>query len=149
MPVVLVDTNILVYAHDRGEPEKQEQAILVLDALQASGQGCLPTQALAEFFCVTTRGKDPMLSVAQARRQVDDLALAWTVLDTTALLVQEAARGVQAHQLSYYDAQIWASARLGQVLVVFSEDFSDGTALEGVRFVNPFAEGFSLEAWIG
>jgi hypothetical protein len=31
--------------------------------------------------------------------------------------------------------------------VVFSEDFSDGTVLEGVRFVNPFSEGFQIEMW--
>jgi predicted nucleic acid-binding protein len=148
MPAVLVDTNVLVYAHDRGEPKKQRQAIQVLDALQARGRGCLPAQVVAEFFRATTRGKDPMLTVEQARQQVDNFVVAWTVLDTTAMVVQEAARCVQAHQQSYYDAQIWASAHLGQVPVVFSEDFTDGLILEGVRFVNPFSEAFILEMWL-
>ncbi len=148
MPAFLVDTNILVYAHDRGEPEKQQQAIRVLDALQASGRGCLPAQVLAEFFRATTRGKNPMLTVGQARQQMDNFASTWAILDTTAMVVQEAARGVEAHQLSFYDAQIWASARLGQVPVIFSEDFADGSSLEGVRFVNPFGSSFTLEPWI-
>jgi predicted nucleic acid-binding protein len=47
-----------------------------------------------------------------------------------------------------YDAQIWATARLNQVPVVFSEDFRDGTTLEGVRFVNPFSSEFLLEKWL-
>jgi predicted nucleic acid-binding protein len=39
--------------------------------------------------------------------------------------------------LSYYDAQIWAVARLGQVAVVLSEDFNPGAVLDGVAFTNP------------
>jgi predicted nucleic acid-binding protein len=37
---------------------------------------------------------------------------------------------------------------LNQVTTIFSEDFSDGQVLEGVRFVNPFAEGFCIEDWV-
>jgi predicted nucleic acid-binding protein len=59
----------------------------------------------------------------------------------------EAARGARDHDLAYYEPQIWAAARLNQVATVFSEDFSDGQVLEGVRFVNPFAEGFRLRDW--
>jgi len=59
----------------------------------------------------------------------------------------EAGRGVRDYKLAYYDAQIWATAKLNQVPVVFSEDFNDGQVLEGVRFVNPFAMGFNLEDW--
>jgi predicted nucleic acid-binding protein len=71
------------------------------------------------------------------------------VLDTTAMVVQEAARGVQDHRLPFHHAQIWASARLNQVPVIFSEDFANGSILEGVRFINPFASGFALDPWVG
>lgn len=33
------------------------------------------------------------------------------VFDLTLLIILEAGRGVRDHQLSYYDAQIWAIAR--------------------------------------
>jgi predicted nucleic acid-binding protein len=39
-------------------------------------------------------------------------------------------------------------ARLNQIGVVFSEDFNNGSTLEGVRFVNPFAEEFVVEQWV-
>jgi predicted nucleic acid-binding protein len=35
--------------------------------------------------------------------------------------------------LSYYDAQIWAVARLGQVAVILSEDFNPGRYSTGCR----------------
>jgi predicted nucleic acid-binding protein len=63
------------------------------------------------------------------------------------MIILEAVRGVRDHTLAYYDAQIWASARLNQIPVVFSEDFQDGLTLEGVRFINPFGDGFSIEDW--
>ena len=52
------------------------------------------------------------------------------------------------HSLSFYDDQIWACAMVDDVPVVLSEDFQDGQVIEGIRFVNPFAEGFELEPWI-
>ena len=76
------------------------------------------------------------------------LARVWPVFDLTRLIVLEAGRGVRDHRLSYYDAQLWATARLNQVPTVFSEDFRDGAVVEGIRFVNPFSSGFVLESWV-
>jgi predicted nucleic acid-binding protein len=50
--------------------------------------------------------------------------------------------------MSYWDAQIWATARLNQVPVVFSEDFNTGSLIEGVRFINPLANEFDTDAWV-
>jgi predicted nucleic acid-binding protein len=54
------------------------------------------------------------------------------VLPLTGPVALEALRGVREHLLSYYDAQIWAVARLGQVGAVLSEDFNLGAVLDGV-----------------
>jgi predicted nucleic acid-binding protein len=64
------------------------------------------------------------------------------------MVVLEAGRGVRDHQFSYYDAQVWATARLNQVPIIFSEDFSAGSIIEGVRFVDPFSPGFAIKTWI-
>jgi predicted nucleic acid-binding protein len=50
--------------------------------------------------------------------------------------------------MAYWDAQIWASAKMNQVPVVFSEDFGEGVIIEGVRFVNPFSSNFNIEVWL-
>jgi predicted nucleic acid-binding protein len=42
----------------------------------------------------------------------------------------------------------WACAHLNQIPAILSEDFPDGRILEGVRFVNPFAETFELAKWL-
>lgn len=52
---VFVDTNVLVYAYDRSEPEKQKRALEVLDHLAIYRIGIISTQILAEFFVSVTR----------------------------------------------------------------------------------------------
>ncbi len=147
MPPVLIDTNLLVYLYDTQSPAKAAQAWRVLEYLETSRSGRLSVQNLAEFIHVSTRKLDPPLSRAEALAQASLFTRMWPVFDLTPLIVLEAARGSRDHGLPYYDAQIWASARLNQVTVVFSEDFNDGQVLEGVRFVNPFSSDFQLEAW--
>lgn len=145
---IMVDTNVLLYAYDRGEPMKQPQALAVLDRLTTLHLGILTPQVLTEFFVNATRKLEPPLTVEEAYERIENYLLAWEILDLTGSIVLEAVRGVRTYKMAYWDAQIWASARLHQVNVIFSEDFNTGAVIEGVRFVNPFARGFDLKSWI-
>ncbi len=147
MPSIMLDTNVLVYFYDPNSPEKQKRAERVLNYLQQLGTGCFSVQNLAEFVTAAMRKLDPPLTPTQAYEQVSMLTEAWAVFNLTPQIILEATRGVRDHQLSYYDAQIWATARLNQISFVFSEDFQDGQTLEGVRFINPFLDEFVLEEW--
>ena len=148
MPPILIDTNLLIYLYDPNQPDKQKQSERILEQLELTRSGRLSVQALAEFFSVATRKLSPSLTSAQALDQVTLFTRLWPVFDLTPMIVMEAGRGVRDHKLSYYDAQVWATARLNQLSVVFSEDFRDGSILEGVRFVNPFSPKFLLEKWL-
>jgi predicted nucleic acid-binding protein len=145
MPLILLDTNVLVYACDPGEPVKRDQAGRVLRFLEQIGSGRLSVQALAEFVSATTRRLRPPLTTSEATQQVERLMASFPIFDLTPMVVLEALRGVRDHQLSYYDAQVWATARLNQVPLIFSEDFNSDAMLEGVRFVNPFSSDYVLE----
>ena len=145
---VFVDTNVLVYAYDRSEPDKQRRALEVLNHLALTSAGAISTQVLAEFFVAVTREIPVPLSASEAYQRIENYLRSWVVLDVTSLIVLEAARGVGEYQFNFWDAQIWATARLNQIPVVFSEDFNVGQVTEGVQFVNPFADGFRLGAWV-
>jgi predicted nucleic acid-binding protein len=134
----LLDTNLLVYPHDPRDPGKQRRAGEVLTHLAGTGNARLPAQALAEFANVCLRKFGHPAEAVYA--QVEVLERTFTVLPLTEAVVLEAVRGVGSHGLSYYDAQVWAVAKLNQIAVVVSEDFQDGATLEGVTFVNPFGE---------
>lgn len=145
---VLVDTNVLVYAYDRSEPKRQRQALRVLDQLAVSGAGVISTQILAEFFVVVTRKLTIPLSIDAAHDSIKNYLRSWTVIAVTGIIVLEAARGVREHQFSFWDAQVWAAARLNQIPIIFSENFSSGAVIEGIKFVDPFSDGFQLKNWI-
>ena len=148
MTEILLDTNVLVYVFDRAEMKKRALAVTVVRELQNRALGCLSIQCLSEFFNATTRGTSPKLKIDDALNYTQDYLFAFPTFPLTQSIVLAAARGVRDHLLPFYDGQIWASALINEVPVVFSEDFQDGRILEGVRFVNPFAETFELEKWI-
>jgi predicted nucleic acid-binding protein len=103
---ILVDTNVLLYAYDRGEPVKQPRSLAVLDSLVVHDLGVLTSQVLAEFFVNATRKLQPPLTVEEAYDRVQDYLLSWEILDITGAIVLEAVRGVRTHQMAYWDAQI-------------------------------------------
>jgi len=145
---IMVDTNVLLYAYDHGEPVKQPRSLAVLDRLIMHGLGVLTSQVLAEFFVNATRKLRPPLTIEEAYDCIQNYLLSWKILDITGAIVLEAVRGVRTYQMAYWDAQIWASAKMNQVPVVFSEDFGEGVVTEGVRFVNPFDSNFNIEVWL-
>jgi predicted nucleic acid-binding protein len=146
MPPFLLDTNILVYAFDLRDPQRQRLAQGLILQMESEGAGRLSVQCLGEFFRATTQKMH--LPASEMYIQVERWRDAFPVFNLTSQIVLEAARGVRDHGMAYYDAQIWASARLNQVPIVLSEDFQDGQDLEGVRFVNPFSRTFNLENWL-
>ncbi len=142
---VFLDTNVLIYAYDLAEPVKQRRALEVIDELVQRGLGVISTQVLAEFFTVSTSKMKRLLTEEQAQERVTRFARIFRVLPVTETVVLEAIRGVRRYRFSYWDAQIWAVARMHQIPLVFTEDFAIGSTIEGVHFVNPFAEDFHLE----
>lgn len=144
MSRVLLDANVLVYAQDKREVEKQRTAVDVLSRLVPSGLVVVSTQVLGEFYAISTRKIPRPLSDEEAAVVVAGLIEAADVLAVTSLVIEEAMKAVRVHRLHYWDAQLWATARLNSIEVILTEDFEDGRVLEGVRFVDPFADGFSL-----
>ncbi len=139
---ILVDTNILVYCHDPRDLEKQRRAISLLDRIIERERAALSVQCLSEFFNVTTRQLPEPLTTTEALAQVDRFVQSCRVLDLTLATVLEGCRGAVQHNLSVWDALIWAVAKLNQVPYILTEDAEHGRYLEGVRFLNPFAPVF-------
>lgn len=146
MSVVLLDTNILVYAYDEDSPDKMQIARSLLTQLHCHNIGTLSTQVLGEFFVAVIRRFGSRMTAHDAAAQARFWADIFPVLHITSDVVAEAFRGVETYHFSYYDAQIWAVSRLNRIPFVLTEDFNGGCTIEGVRFVNPFLGDFDLES---
>jgi predicted nucleic acid-binding protein len=88
----VVDTNVLVYALDRREPEKRERAREVLRRVGGAGTAALPAQVLSEFGGACLRKLEPRPDAEAIRREVERLMLAFPVLPLTGPVVLEALR---------------------------------------------------------
>src|SRR5215203_277502 len=101
----VVDTNVLVHALDRREPEKRERAREVLRRVGGAGTAALPAQVLSEFGGACLRKLEPRSDPTTVRREVERLMLAFPLLPLTGPVVLEALRGVGEHMLSYYRSE--------------------------------------------
>jgi len=134
-----VDTNVLVYAHDRRAAIKQGRSQELLARLWTEKKGVISTQVLQEF-CVSVRRKfiqplslDETRAAIRAYRQ-------WHVAVNSADSVLRALEIEQRYQLSFWDALIVEAAGSAGCEVLYSEDLSHGQEYEGVLVVNPFQE---------
>jgi len=143
-PSFLLDTNLLVYGFDNRAPEKQERALELLDRVGRRPSAALPAQVLAEFANVMLYKMEPRLYPGDVYEQLHLYKQIFPVYPLTSAVSLEAVRGVKEHSFRYFDAQIWACAKLHQVPVVLSEDFPVGATVEGVTFENPLTESFDL-----
>lgn len=132
-----VDTNILVYARDASEPERQTLARAWLERLWRTRAGRLSVQVLQEYYVTVTRKLRPGLPPADARADVEDL-MAWRPLPVTADLVRDAWELEDRSRLSFWDALIVAGARAAGCRWLLSEDLTPGATYDGVEVVDPF-----------
>jgi predicted nucleic acid-binding protein len=137
----IVDTNILVYAFDGRDPRKQRIAAdLILDGA-ARDTLRIPHQAVIEFYTVTTRlrhGQRAILAPAEAARETELMLQHFPILYPNAAVVRTALRGVVEHQLSWFDAHLWAYAETYGIAELISEDFQHGRLYGTVRAIDPF-----------
>lgn len=132
-----LDTNVVVYAFDDDEPEKQERARAVLDA-PATEVLVLSAQVLAEFYVTVTRKLARPLAPASAREAVAALS-ELPVVSADADLVLAGIELSDRYQISLWDGLIVQAAVTAGCETILTEDLADGSLLAGVRIQNPFA----------
>ena len=76
-----------------------------------------------------------MIEILETTRELSSLG---SVLPLTATMTWLALEAVGEHSLSFWDALIWATAKVHEIPRVYSEDFQHGRTLDGVQFINPF-----------
>lgn len=137
--LVFIDTNILVYAHDRKDPIKYEIAKTALDKLWETDTGALSTQVLQEFYSVAVRRFDPPMTHGEARGIISALG-EWCATQTDPQLLVSASVLCEQYQLSWWDALIIEAALSCGATTLLSEDMQHGQTFGSLTIRNPFVE---------
>jgi len=132
-----VDTNVLVYAHDRSAGRKHEIAKELVKRLWESRQGCLSVQVLQEFYVTVTRKVAQPIQPEEAAVLIRDLSY-WRIHTPTAQDVLSAIDLQTYYRISFWDAMVIHSALCLGCGVIWSEDLSDGQMYHQVTVKNPF-----------
>jgi predicted nucleic acid-binding protein len=132
---VSLDTKILVYSVDLDAGEKHDKAIELFT--QLSPLNCvLSLQSLCEFFSAVTRKK--LMPIGDAMAQVDDWQQLFPVVSAKGATLTRALAAVNRHQISFWDAMLWATVRESGIATLLSEDFQHEQHIESVEIINPF-----------
>lgn len=134
-----VDTNVLLYARDASEPDKQPLAQRWLDTLWEQRTGRLSVQVLNEYYVAATRKLRPGLERGVARADVQDL-MAWRPVRLGPSIIEDAWWLEERFSLSYWDALIVAAAREAGCRHLLTEDLQHGQDLDGVTVIDPFMQ---------
>jgi predicted nucleic acid-binding protein len=134
-----VDTNILVYAHDRSAGVKHLRAQSLLERLWDSGQGVLSTQVLQEL-CINLRriAGNPM-PVGEVRLLIREYST-WEIVTNTPDSVLQALDIENRYKTSFWDALILQAAERSGATILYSEDLAVGQSYGSVQVVNPLVD---------
>ena len=133
-----VDTNVLVYAFDKGEPSRREIARRLLEKLIDEDRIRLSTQVLQEFFVTVTRKVPQRCSTAQALALLEDFT-AWPLFVVDYSAIRDAAHLAEDASLSFGDALIVVGASRSGAVRLYCEDLNHGQTILGVEITNPFS----------
>lgn len=130
-----VDTNVIVYAHDRMDHAKCERARALLEQLARDGSLTVSTQVLQESYNALVR--KGLAEPSKALFAVEKLA-ASRVVGSNADFVLDALRLSLRFQLSVWDALIVQAALAARCTTLFTEDMQAGQRFGDLEIVNPF-----------
>lgn len=134
---VLIDANVFVYADDATEPVKAARAREWIADLVSSGAGVVSSQVVGEYVNAVERKFRIAFTTERATESAHRIIGILPVLAVDDRVTREALRAHRRYGLDYWDAQLFATARIGGVDTILTEDVP-ADELEGIRYVNPF-----------
>jgi predicted nucleic acid-binding protein len=135
---IFLDTNILVYANDHRDRQKQATATKLLVECIGERRGVISTQVLQEYASVATyKLHQDTETVIRRLLQFESME----VVQLTPALIRRALELHARHGIHFWDASILAAAELARCTLLWSEDFAPGSVYGMLRAENPLATG--------
>jgi len=132
---IFIDTNVLVYALDKAEPEKQKKARELLRKTESDRLGVISTQVLKEYYVVATQKMkvEPEL----AKRIISSLSK-FEVVVINQPIIEKAIDISISNKITFWDALIVSSAAAARCRIIWTEDLNHGQSINKIKIENPF-----------
>jgi len=138
MTKILVDSNILIYAHQRSENEKHKRCAEVVSSLIDSDEMCLSVQNLVEFSRVLS--EKASLDKDLVRQFVFDLSESSHVISYDENTVISALMISKQYKIHFFDALLAATMQENGISKILTENIKDFKKMPGIEAENPFGK---------
>jgi len=129
-----IDTNVLVYAHDRDAGRKHVKANALVEGFwERRERPSVSVQVLQELHVNLVRKG----IATDTSAQIVSRYLSWRVVDNTRHLLRQAFDEQRRWGTSFWDSLILAAARRSGASTLWSEDLNVGQDYDTVLVVNP------------
>lgn len=142
---ILIDTNILVYAHDKGSPQQSKAQKVILSALEEK-KGAISWQSLLEFYNVVTDKKkvSSPITPKQAEEIIEDYLRSEFILiypdaSSYGYAIKLAVKlGLKGRQ-RIFDALLAVTMQQGKITTIKTNDVTHFKVFPNIEVINPFA----------
>lgn len=130
----LIDSSVLVRAHDSFAEPYARAAIRALTDLSRTGRGVLSAQSLAEFATYARFSLNmPHVLLLD---QIERLMVLFPVLPLTGNIVAASVKIEARRAVGHYEAQVRAVAQENGLQFILTEDRPHDYRSDGIRYIN-------------
>ena len=143
--MLLLDTNVLAYAHDSASKNHEKAMKLVESALRGELEACISYQNIAELYAVLTRTlKLATPYKASEAAEVCELyaksknLLKIMLTEQTYMEALRLAERTGATSTKIFDCLLVATALENGIDTIYTENTEDFEPIESIKAINPF-----------
>jgi len=133
-----LDTNIFVYAVDRGDPVKQQRAASLIREVRGNSSGVVSYQVVQEFFNLASKRFERRMNFEDRQDYLERVFRPMLKVHSSLKLYEDALRLHTAAKLQWYDSLIVCAASDAGCSILYSEDMQHGQKFGSLKIVNPF-----------
>jgi len=132
---VFIDTNILVYAHDKDTGLKHSKASQIVATFWEQRQRPFISIQVLQELHVNLARKGASIDIAA---KIATSYMSWRIIENTSDVFRQALVEQRRWHLSFWDSMIIAAARKANVPYLLSEDLNAGQDYGSIVVLNPF-----------
>ena len=133
----LIDSNILVYAHDVDNKTKYSKAKSFVAHKYITKTAIVSAQNLAEFYRAITEKISKKVNKEMAKQAVRDCTNILQVVSYDHKILLEAIDIAQIYDVPFWDALIAATMQENQIDVIYTENGKDFKKIPWLKVINP------------
>ncbi|MBI5553225.1 MAG: PIN domain-containing protein [Candidatus Diapherotrites archaeon] len=134
----LIDSNVLVYAHDAGETEKRPKAREIIQQSVMEDCGYVSTQNMVEFYNAITKKIENPLQPEKARQILNDLNEGFRIVQYGGKTILNAISVQMTYRIHFWDALIVATMEENDIQTIVTENEKDFKKVKWLKVINPF-----------